>query len=100
MYSGERREAYPRVRRHRTRRPRETLRRRGRAARPGALCRAQRKSPRSRKRWAHNLCGSRSRQTSPYTFRLRAQARSGPQSSGRSAEGSARTKRMNEKMRK
>ena len=41
---------------------------------------------------AHNLCGSRIRQESPYPFRRSAEARYGPQGSGRSAGGSARDK--------
>ena len=65
---GELHAAYPRVRRHRTRRPRETLAWSKTAARSGALCRTRRRSPWSRRRWAHNLWGSRSRQWRPYPF--------------------------------
>ena len=85
------REAYPRVRCHRTLRPRGTVARRT-VVGSGTLWRTRRKSPWGRRRWAHNLWGGRSRQESPYPFRRSAQARYDPQGSGSSAGGSARDK--------
>ena len=65
---GELHAAYSRVRRHRTRRPRETLAWRT-AGRSGTLCRTRRKSPWGRRRWAHNLWRGRTRQQSPHSFK-------------------------------